>query len=143
MKTSDLLLLGAVGFGAWYLLRKTHAISTLVFFPRGVGFSNGAMQITVGVQNPTNTPLTLKSIAGTVFLNGDAVGNISSFMTQVIQPNQETPIQLNVAPNVFGLALFAGGTLAHGLDDVSFSVTGYANVDQNTFPLNFNFAPSI
>lgn len=143
IKTRDLLLYGAIGFAAWYLFRKSHAVSTLVYIPRGIGFGNGGMQITIGVQNPTSTALTLRSIAGTVFLNGDSVGNISDFNAQVIAPNQETPVTLVLSPNVFGIAQLATEAIKNGLDSASFSVSGFANVDDNTFPVSFNFSPNI
>jgi LEA14-like dessication related protein len=144
LKTSDLLIIGAIAAAGYYLLNKSRAVGTLIFVPRGVSFGGGGMQVTIGVQNPTNTPLTLSSIFGTVFLNGDSIGNISDSIQQVINPNQETPVVINLTPNLLGLTKLAAGTLQGGtLSDLSFTVTGYANVDQNTFPVNFNFSPSL
>ena len=143
MKNRDLLIFGAVGVALWWIFGKAHAISTLIFIPRGVSFNSGAMQIQVGVQNPTSAPLSLRSIAGSVYMNGNPIGNLSDFQSQLIAPNQETVVNISVAPNVFGLAQLAVSALKDGISSASFSVSGYANVDNNTFPVNFNFSPNI
>jgi hypothetical protein len=136
MKTSTVLWAAAIG-GVGYYLYKTYMVTTgLQFVPQGVDFGSGS--VTVGVQNPTSTALTLLSFTGTVYNGSTPVANVSNFTQTIIQPNQSTTLKFNVAPNVFGIAssLFTGAT-----DDLvgPLKLTGTANVGGVSIPITINW----
>ena len=137
MDDGVLLLLGA---GALWLSAKARTGKKLQFLPTGVDISGGGLAVAVGVQNPTNTSLTLNSFAGQVYINGVASGNVSDFTARIIQPNAQTEVVLNLVPSLFGgiqdiLNLVTGS----GPDGLALALKGTANVNGIPVPVNLTF----
>lgn len=138
----NVLIWGVALIGGYYLLTRARALSTLNFVMRGIGFGGGGVQVNVGVQNPTSTPLTLSSIYGNIIApDGTSIGNFSSFYQQQIAPNAETPVLLTITGNVVGILAEAVNALTGG-SNISghYKVEGFANVNGSAFPVNFPVA---
>lgn len=141
MKGSTLLLLGVGGAVLYYLLKKGRALTSLEFVPRNISFGSGALQLVLGVQNPTSTPLTLRSLVGGVFVNNNRVADISNFTTMVIGPNAETDLTLNIQPDIFGMVNDIISTVSNGFPpNQSIELRATVNVDNNALPVTTKFS---
>lgn len=135
--TGLLLLLGALGV---YLFTRASTIANLVFVPRGIAITGGAVNVVIGVQNPTSNSLSFNSLAGNLFVNGSAIGNVASFQPAVIIPNGETPVNVMVTPSILGIATdvlsMIQGNMSGG---ITANFQGTANIDNSAVPVNLNF----
>ncbi len=108
---------------------------------QGKPFGVNGFQVVLGVQNTSNTTLQYNSFAGSLIVNGSAVGNVSDFTAQPIAANAETDLTINISANVLGIAsqimqqLQSGGT---GIQ--SASLNGTANISGVQYPVNVQLA---
>lgn len=135
MGNGILLIGGAI---ALWALSKAHTGQHLQFLPLGASWDGGALQIQVGVQNPTDDSLQYNSFAAQVKANGTVIGNLSGFTPKLIAPNQQTAIPVTFTPNIFGAvaAIFDQVTSGGG---VTISVQGTANVNSISLPVDLTF----
>lgn len=135
MKSSVIFLLIGGGIILW-LLTKAQSIGSLNFVPRGLSTSSGAVLVQLGIQNPTSNQITLRSLVGSLIVNGSNVGDVSNFTTTTIQPNSETGIIVRVTPNYLGLASGLLNSIEDfGATQLTASLQGSANVEGQTLPL--------
>jgi LEA14-like dessication related protein len=127
--------LGIVGL---WLYSKAHTGTSLQFVPLGASWSGGALQVDIGVQNPTNDTLQLNSLAGSVFVNGTIIGNVSDFTPRLITANQQTAIQLTYTPNLLGTAAAILNQVNNG-GGIQIAINGAANVNGISLPINLTF----
>jgi LEA14-like dessication related protein len=95
--------------------------------------------VSLGIQNPSNTTFTVESIAGTLYSNGDPLGNISAFDKIVIPPNDETVYPLNFRLSLIGVAsdiikIFTGGGTSQQIE-----FDGVVNANGIAVPLKFKY----
>jgi LEA14-like dessication related protein len=131
------LLIGLGVAGLW-LYSKAHTGQSLQFVPLGASWDGGALQVDIGVQNPTNDSLQLTSLAGQIYVNGMSIGNISEFTPRLIAANQQTPITLTYKPSILGVGLAVLNQVNNG-GGVQIAVHGSANVNGIQLPINLNF----
>jgi LEA14-like dessication related protein len=139
--SNNLLLIGAAAIAAWYFFTRSNALNSLIFTPVGLGVQGSGISLAVNVANPTNTALSLSSLAGSLNIQGSAVGNVTDFTPQVIQPNSQTQINLLITPNVFGLAAGVINQIDgnEGSGSIQASLVGTANVNGVPLPVNLSF----
>ena len=139
--SNNLLLIGAAAIAAWYFFTRSNALNSLIFTPVGLGVQGPGISLAVNVANPTNTPLTLSSLAGSLNIQGSAVGNVTDFQPSVIAANSQTQINLLITPNVFGLAAGVINEIDgnEGSGSIQASLSGTANVNGVTIPINLSF----
>jgi LEA14-like dessication related protein len=135
----NILLWIAAGLGAYWLYSKYVFVNGLTFVPRGIESNLTGIQVTVGVQNATDTSQTLTSFSGTLYINGSGVGNVSMFAPVNILPNAETPLPFAVTPSEIGIANEVISALQNGVDGLSAVLKGTANFGGNAVPLNISF----
>lgn len=123
---------------ALWLYTKAHTAMNLQFLPLGANWDGGALHVQIGVQNPTNNSLQVTSLAGTVYVNGTAAGNLSDFTPALIAPNSQTPIQLTYTPSLFGAISSVLNQLTNG-GGVNIEVKGTANVNSIPIPVDIKF----
>jgi hypothetical protein len=135
------LLIGAAAIAAWWLFSRANALNSLIFIPRGVGLQGGGLNFILGVQNPTGSDIALNSLAGSINVAGQPVGNVSSFTPRTIKANSETSVPLYLSANAFGIV----GDIVNLLDgnegsgNFQASLTGTANVNNIAVPVSLNF----
>lgn len=141
IKTNTLILLGIVGAVGYFLWSRARAVGGLIFLPRGISFSGGPVQVTLGVQNPSSVAVPIESFAASLYINGVPLGSVSNFNPVLINPSSETPVLLNISPNVFGLANEAINLVRNGLPgSYSARLTGSVNVGGVLFPVDQNLS---
>ena len=138
---NNLLLIGAAAIAAWYFWTRTSALNSLIFTPVGLGVQGAGISLAVNVANPTDTPLTLSSLAGSLNIQGSAVGNVTDFQPSNIAPNSQTQINLLITPNVFGLAAGVINEIEgnEGSGAIQATLNGTANVNGIPVPVNLSF----
>jgi hypothetical protein len=137
-KPMDDGVLIALGIAGLWLYSKAHTGNSLQFVPLGASWSGGALQVDIGVQNPTQDSLQLNSLAGSVYVNGTIAGNVSDFTPRLIAANQQTPIQLTYTPNILGTVVAVLNQVSNG-GGVLIGLNGSANVNGIPLPINLTF----
>ena len=138
MKKTILLIAGA---GLAYFLYQKFQIknkSNVVFKGLKIGGSliSPEIQISLGVQNPTNTGTTLKSIAADLYINDQYIVNFSSFGDQQIKPNSESVIQLLARPKLVQSIKSIFQIIKQKKTKLNAVLKGSANFDGFNVPLN-------
>jgi LEA14-like dessication related protein len=129
-----LVLAAAVGYWAY---TRYGAVTNLQFVPRGISLSGSGFQITLGVQNTSNVGLQYNSFAGSLQVNGANVASVQDFQPVAIAPNAESDLQINVTPNLLGLASQALSQIQNGVTGIQSAVlTGTANIGGAQYPVN-------
>lgn len=98
------LLAGVAGLLALGAFATKTASGFLNYFIRSVQVAwdgnQPLLRALVAIQNPTNQKFTIRSIVGTLYINGQKAGNVSMFQTIVINPNtqNELPVIIRLDP---------------------------------------------
>jgi hypothetical protein len=128
------------GLAAWYFLGKQVLSQNLNFVLRKISFGGRLFQpkvfITLGVQNPTNNGAVIRSIVAKVSFKNNSFANVSTFAVQNIAPQSESLIVLTAEPSVLGIFNTIRDAVKSKEIKGLFSITGSANVDGVTFPIN-------
>lgn len=128
-----------LGAAAFLLIRRTAFAKNLNFVIRGVKVAGRLLapriEITIGLQNPSNQKANFRSMSGLVKWDGSEFANISSFNAITIAPNSETQIKLNAEPSVMGVFEAVKKVIKEGLKG-RIEIVGTANVDNLQVPFN-------
>ena len=141
----DKKLFFAVAGGAvlwWYLANKKKAAGLLNIDLSAVGISSSGgfipnVKLTFKASNPTNTPITVKSILGNVFVNDTQIATVSDFTGFTIPANGSTEFSTIVAPNIAGALSSVTSLLSSGAN-ITFS--GTVNAEGLTVPITKTLA---
>jgi Late embryogenesis abundant protein len=137
MKSNTILILVLVAVVGYWAYTKYGAVSNLLFVPRGINASGGGFQVTLGIQNTSNTSLQYNSFAGSLIVNGSNIGNVTDFTQQTIIANGETDLVINVTANLLGLASQILQQVNSGNVGIQSAVlTGNANIGGTQYPVN-------
>jgi LEA14-like dessication related protein len=139
MKGGAIALLAGLGLLGFWAYKKYITVVNLLFVPRGFDLAQNGFTVALGVQNTSNQSLQYNSFAGTLYINGSQVANVSDFSSKMIAANAETPLSFVISPNILGLAQQVISQLQTGTAGVqSASLTGVANVSGQQYPVNVN-----
>ena len=137
MKSNQLLILVAAAVAGYYLYTRYGAVTNLQFLPRGISANGAGFEVVLGVQNTSNVQLQYNSFAGSLIVNGSNVANVSDFSAQPIAANAETDLQINVAPNIIGIASQVLSQVSSGEVGIqSATLQGTANIGGQQYPVN-------
>ena len=129
-----------VGAAAYFLFRRTTFAKNLVYVFRGIKVRgklfSPKIEITIGIQNPSNQKAEFKSMIAQVGWNDNNFANISTFKPVTIAANSETNIVFTAEPSVLGLYDTIKNLIKTGLKNGKISITGTANVDNLQVPVN-------
>lgn len=129
---------GVLYFG-WTLWQKYEAGSNLDVNIANVdlsGFPN--VQVVLSVQNVTNTPLTVNSVAGNLAVNNVPLGSLSSTIPVTLAPNQITMVTINFSASMVNLPNAIATVINQLGGSLAFNVTGEANVQGIPVPVPIN-----
>jgi LEA14-like dessication related protein len=136
----EVLLIGGALL-VYSLLSKINTASKLILSPyqvQSVDLSQiqPVMIVTMRVQNPTNTPLTLISLSGNAYLNSTLVGNIENFLPATFAANSSTLLPVTIQLSwvaILGdlVKALQGGTIRQHIEiDLLVTVQGLPQVEQ-------------
>lgn len=139
--TGTFLIIGA-GAALLFLLSRLSVQKKSSILLQSVKITGGLLSprllVTFAVQNPTRQKLTFKSLTGSLSVNDKYIANVSSFGDQVVQPLSETMINVTVRPSALGVFNSIKELLTTPTGETRVNVTGTANVDGFTVPVNEN-----
>jgi len=144
LTNGQILALSAAGVIIYSLLRKSEGLKRLFFYPsavRALKWDGLTPVLTVGlkVQNTSNQSYQLNSLAGEVYCNKILVGNVGSFVTQVIPPNSERVLEINIRMMLIGIL----NDIIKAIIEKNFSQTlemdAYANIDNLQVPIELTY----
>ncbi len=99
------------------------------------------IKITLTIQNVSNATLNIKSMTGTVTLNGSTIGQVSSFTPVDVEPNSQQNIVVTLNPSLVSLPGVVMSLLNQTGKQLDFVVAG--NVNLNNLVVPFSVADSI
>lgn len=129
------LILPIVGLVAAGLLLMKKGAATLGYYIQKVGISidgfTPILRLDVGVQNPSNQSFTIRSIAGSVTVDGQPVGTVSMFETIVVAPVSQAiiPVYIRLSPLAIVSDLVSIITKGSGIPK-TIVFNGYVNVNE-------------
>lgn len=147
MTTRNVLLIGGAAVAAYFLFQggsTAYATSTLNFVPRmpEIKFDGitPVVNFKMDIQNPTSRRLTLRSIFGNLYINGQYSGAVSGVSQVEILPNAVTPITLQVRLSVLSLGTQLYDVI-RGNSPLQATVTfeGTANYEGVPLPLKLSY----
>jgi LEA14-like dessication related protein len=142
MNLLPIILVG--GAAAIYFLGLGRTGANLQFLFRNIRLSGGSIIqpniiITIGVQNPTNNPVTINSIVGTLNYQGQNFANFSSFERTTIKANSETLINITAIPNFTGVVTILKEVILNKQKGAIINMKATANINNIAFPINSSF----
>lgn len=139
------LLLPVAGLLAIGLLLQKKAAAALHYFIKGVAISfegiTPVLRIDIMVQNPSNQSFTVRSIVGSLFVDGDKVGDASMFQTVTIAPNSQAvmPVQVRLSPLAIVSDLVSLITKGSGIPK-TLTFNGYVNANEIVNDVNMTYS---
>lgn len=128
------------GAAAYFLIRRTSFAKNLIYIFRGIKVRGKLftpkIEVTIGVQNPSNQKAELKSLTAVIAWNGKEFANVSTFKGVTIAANSETNITLTAEPSVIGLYETIRNLIKTGLKNGEITIKGTANVDNLQLPVS-------
>jgi LEA14-like dessication related protein len=133
MKPLYYLLGGIAALWAYSYFKLAKSIN---FTFKSIGISGGlispAINIKLGLQNPSSQSAQLISIAGSIFINEKYLGNFSNFNAQNIAANSESDVTITVKPNLLGTTGIIRDFIKNrGKGQINVKLEGTANIDGN------------
>jgi LEA14-like dessication related protein len=130
MKTSTILILGAVAFVAYNAFETAEFAQTVNIIFGGVDIQNlNSWIVKMYVQNITDKSVVVNSMTGVLSLNGDEVANISSFQQVTVLPNSQSEIDVKISPELLSIAGSVVDLVNNTGSQLNFNATGNVNVD--------------
>jgi hypothetical protein len=139
MRKYLLPLVGLAVVGYFLIRRSTFANNIQVVLKdialRGT-ITRPRINVTLGIQNPTNSKATIKSILGNVLWNDQSFANVSSFKTIEILPNAESTFVVETRPDLLGASGVIVDIFRKGFKGGVIKFEGTINVNNINLPLN-------
>lgn len=146
MKAGDILILGGIGLGVWYLSRLGLASGTAsVIFENIEIKSLTHLQLNLRVQNVSNASLTVNSMTGYVTLNDQDFGNVSYFPAGglVIPANGYVLVPVDLQISIMDLPANISAILNSGGTAANVAIDGFINLNGFVLPLAFDKALTV
>jgi hypothetical protein len=107
MKGKSVLIIAALGAGAWYLMQQKKALDILNYYIASVGLTFDGVQpiltLHIGVQNVSNASFTINSFVGNLTANDKTLGTASSFIPILIGASSQTTFPVQIRLNLIGI----------------------------------------
>jgi LEA14-like dessication related protein len=103
----------------------------------GISFQSiTSYTISIKVQNVSNATLVLNSLTGVVSINGNDLGNVSSFQTVEVAPNSEQVINIKMDLSLLGIPGLIQNVINSVRGTYTFELKGHANVNNLLLPFD-------
>jgi LEA14-like dessication related protein len=139
MKLTYLLPIGA-GAVALYFWSKAQAGKNIKVYLSGLSLSKGTNAIPdiftkFRIVNGSNTPVTLKSIVGDVYVNDKQIASVSNTDSFLIPSNKEVYYSVKLSPNVFTILTIVTN-LIKAKQRIKVTFSGTINTTGVMIPIN-------
>jgi LEA14-like dessication related protein len=137
MKIIDLLLLGAAGFGAWYLFNHAQSAANLQIDLSDAGITNiNDITIDLLMSNTGNAPVQINSLAADVTVNGDLIASVSDFTGLTIPANSQKTATVHAKPNILQLPTAIRDLVNSNTNNYVFNLKGNVNLNGAQLPID-------
>lgn len=146
MKAGDILIIGGIGLGVWYLSRLGLATGTAsVIFENIEIKSPTHLQLNLRVQNVSNASININSMTGAVTINNQNFGNVSYFPVGglVVPANSEIDVPVDLQISIMDLPANISAILNSGGTAANVAINGYVNLNGFVLPLEFDKALTV
>lgn len=138
--TSLLLLTGAGLLAYSRFVKPATSAGTLNFYPasiKNITMDGITPVLTLGlaIQNPSSNQYTLKAVVGSVYANGNMIGNVSMFQQIVVRATAQTIVPLTIRLSLLGIVqdiiqAFNGNGIQQKIE-----LNAYANINDFNVPI--------
>lgn len=137
MKTGTVILLAVGGLALYFYseLGITAASMNVVFDSVQIKSVTDYM-IGLLIQNVSNSPIYVNSLAGDILVNGNELGNISDFSPITVNPNSQQVVQIEIKPSLLSLPGTVIDLVNNSGGNLNFTATGHMNIDNQVLPFN-------
>lgn len=111
------------------------AVFVLKNLKTGGNILNPTFGVELGVQNPSNQKIVIKSITGSVLVNGQYLADVSAFGDQIIEGNKESRLVVNATSSALNIVRAVRNILTAPLGSNKITFKGQANVDGLVVPI--------
>ena len=137
------LILPALAVAAYYAFVTKKAIGMLSYYIKGVGlsFDSGPLLLlNVMVQNPSNSQFIINDFVGSLSVDGQNIGSISSFTKLTVPPASQVTYPIIVRLNLIGVVSELVDLIQKqsGLS-MQINFSGFVNASGITAPVNMNY----
>lgn len=133
------LILILAGATAIYLLAKKSLAKKLQFSFKNLSTSGSVtspkINIRLSALNPSNQTAKINSIVGELYVNNSFIGDVSTFVPQVIAPNAESQVSFVIKPSLLSAFSTVKNLILNKGKGYKFEFKGNANVDGLVIPL--------
>jgi LEA14-like dessication related protein len=135
-QTLPFLLIAAAAGAYFFAQTKKKFAGAVKFELKAIKLVQTNIIARLGILNPTNQSATVRSIVATLYFNGTPIATVKNFAAVSIRPAAESDIEIKFVPSGVGV-LSVLAEVAQGKKVKGFKMTGNANVDGVTVPINF------
>ena len=139
MKTGTALLLAGGGLALLYFGKLATAAATYQLVFKNVSIQSATNWVlTFTLQNVSNATLSLNSLAGTVSVNGNQLGNISMFPASpiIVPPNSQIDLPITLSIGLLGIPGIVAQVTQQAGNSFDFNVVGNMNINGLVAPFN-------
>lgn len=141
MKKTGLYISAIIGAVALYFFSKSQAVKSVkVYFDslsigKLKGFKIPDLIAKFRIVNPTNTPLSVRAIAGDIFVNGKQIASFNQVENLEIPANNEVIYSVDIKPDNLGVILSVISFLKKK-QKIKIEYTGTVNSSGVTLPIS-------
>jgi hypothetical protein len=127
------------GITGLYFLAKRNLAKKVQFSLSNVSTSGTVLKPKIRISflalNPSNQSATIKSIVGSLTVNNQFVGDVTSFIDQKILPNAQSIITVEITPSIISSLQTILHIIKNKSKNYNFSFKGNANVEGVVIPI--------
>lgn len=144
MKNKSFIFIGLGAAVLLYILSKKSAAKNLKVYFQTIGFKKGkglnlpTVQAVFRIINPTNSTLTIDSIAGDILVNGSLLSSLSQIDKLNIPGNSESLYTVNIKTPVFNVLSTVYMLFKNKTKKLNIEFTGSVNSGGIIIPINQN-----
>lgn len=106
---------------------------------KGISGSNAVFQISMIVRNPTLVDIDIQEIAGSLYLFGTYLANVSTGVEQTVKRNSYTRVNADLVVDMTKIGDVLKGSVQSGKDTIQGTFDGYLVIEGIKIPVNEDF----
>lgn len=139
MQTSTLIF---IGLGLYLVtgIAKKAAAQRLIFRIQNIKAEehglNFYLTVNIVISNPTSQDFNVSSLSGSLSINGQSIGVVSSFQKTLIAANSQAIYPITIVIGLVGAGLDIFNLISNPSGGLSLQISGTANIEGVAIPVN-------
>lgn len=144
MKGGQFIALGAVaallvwGAARWRVVPQMVTRSIRLRLGK-ISFQGNRLKVAIIISNPTSDKIIVRSVVGELYINNKKIGNVESFATTEILPNNKTTLYVEVRLMALQLVETYKNLLEQKGFKIEVGLTGSININNKLVPFRVNY----